>query len=351
MKRCPTCSRVYDEDALRFCLDDGGNLIEMSSGEAIPPTLVMPASAEPIPTIQQAFPPVAPPIKDGTTSAGAIPTTRPKNILPWLLVGFLIFLFSAGAVVGALVIYARRAPLVWHLVLAVDPRTPDLAATTKQTAEIIERRLDAFGVAKFQVTPQSNGQILVDLPRVENPERLKALISTGGKLELSHVISPVSPSPVQTYATNEEAVASLNSNGTVPPNRRVLPYTDRDDADAAGFKKFVVVEAPAIVDGSELRDARAVAARSGGRDYQIEFSLNKTGAEKFGSWTGANINEYIGVVLNGEVKSIAFIKSPIYDQGQIDGRFTKQSAEDLALVLKAGALPAKILFQEERIDK
>jgi len=354
MKRCPTCSRVYDEDALRFCLDDGGNLIEMSSGEAIPPTLVMPASAEPIPTIQQAFQPVAPPIKDGTSTAGTIPTTRPKNILPWLLVGFLIFLFGAGAVVGALVIYARRAPLVWHLVLAVDPTTPDLAAATKQTAEIIERRLDAFGVAKFQVTPQSNGQILVDLPRVENPERLKALISTGGKLELTHVISPASPSLVETYATNDEAEASLNSNGTIPPNRRVLPYIDRDidrDADAGTPGKWVVVEAPAIVDGSELRDARAVAGRSGGADYQIEFSLNKSGAEKFGAWTGANINEYIGVVLNGQVKSIAFIKSQIYDQGQIDGRFTKQSAEDLALVLKAGALPAKISFQEERIDK
>ena len=350
MKRCPTCSRVYDEDTLRFCLDDGANLIEMSPGEPIPPTLVMPAFAEPIPTIKQAFPPVAAPINDGVSRGATNTTKRPRNILPWLLVGFLIFLFGAGAIVGAFVISARRAPLVWHLVLAVDPSTPDLAAATKQTAEVIERRLDAFGV-KFRVTPQSNGQILVDLPSMENPERLKALISTGGKLELTHVISPGSPAPVQTYATNDEAVASLNSNGTVPPNRRVLPYTDRDDADAASFRKFVVVQAPAIVDGSELRDARAVAARSGGPAYQIAFSLNKTGADKFGTWTGANINEYLGVVLNGEVKSIAFIKSQIHDQGQIDGRFTKQSAEDLALVLKAGALPAKISFLEERIDK
>jgi preprotein translocase subunit SecD len=309
----------------------------------------MPASSEPIPTIKQAFPPVAAPINDASRPS-AITTKRQRNFLPWLLIGFLIFLFGAGAIVGAFVISARRAPLVWHLVLAVDPSTADLAAVTKQTAEVIERRLDAFGV-KYRVTPQSNGQILLDLPSVENPERLKALISTGGKLELTHVISPGSPSPVQTYATNDEAVASLNSNGTIPPNRRVLPYTDRDDADAAGFKKWVVVEAPAIVDGSELRDARAVAARSGGSDYQIAFSLNKTGAEKFGAWTGANINEYLGVVLNGEVKSVAFIKSQIYDQGQIEGRFTKQSAEDLALVLKAGALPAKISFLEERIDK
>ena len=350
MKRCPICSRVYDENALRFCLDDGSNLIEMSRGEPVPPTLVMPASVEPIPTIKQASPPVAAPINDDTSRVAAMTTPRKRNILLWLVIGSLIFLFGAGAVVGAFVMYARRAPLTWHLVLAVDPSTPDLAAATKQAAAVIERRLDAFGVAKFQVTPQSNGQILLDLPKVEDPERLKALISTGGKLELTHVVSPGSPSPVQTYATNDEAVASLNGNGTIPPNRRVLPYTDRE-AGTGAANKWVVVEMPAIVNGNELRDARAVPVRANGSDYQIAFSLNKAGAEKFGAWTGANINEYMGVVLNDEVKSVAYIKSQIYDQGVIDGRFTKQSAEDLALVLRAGALPAKILFQEERIDK
>ncbi len=349
MKRCPICSRVYNEDALRFCLDDGSNLTEMSPGEPVPPTLVMPASVEPIPTIKQPLTPVAAPINDGTSRVSTITTARKRNILPWLVIGFLIFLFGAGAVVGALVIYARRAPLNWHLVLAVDPSTPDLAAATKQAADVIERRLDAFGVAKFRITPQSNGQILLDLPKVEDPERLKALISTGGKLELTHVISPGSPSPVQTYATNDEALASLNSNGTIPPNRRILPYTNREAAPGA-VNKWVVVELPAIVNGNELKDAQAVPFQANGSDYQIAFSLNKTGAEKFGAWTGANINEYMGVVLNDEVKSVAYIKSQIYDQGVIDGRFTKQSAEDLALVLRAGALPAKILFQEERID-
>ena len=64
--------------------------------------------------------------------------------------------------------------------------------------------------------------------------------------------------------------------------------------------------------------------RAGGSDYQISFALKPAGAEKFGAWTGANINQYMGVVLNDEVKSIAFIKSQIFDQGQIGGRFTKR---------------------------
>ena len=87
------------------------------------------------------------------------------------------------------------------------------------------------------------------------------------------------------------------------------------------------------------------------KNYTISFSLKPDGAAKFGAWTGANINEYLGVVLNDEVKSIAFIKSQIDDQGEISGRFTKQSAEDLALVLRAGALPVPVRFVEERVDK
>jgi hypothetical protein len=79
--------------------------------------------------------------------------------------------------------------------------------------------------------------------------------------------------------------------------------------------------------------------------------LKKAGAAKFGSWTAANINQYIGVVLNDEVKSIAFIKSQIFDEGEISGRFTKYSAEDLALVLRAGALPAPVRLIEEKVDK
>jgi preprotein translocase subunit SecD len=188
----------------------------------------------------------------------------------------------------------------------------------------------------------------LNLPAENDPERLKKLITQGGKLELAHVISPAYPAPSQTYQTRDAAVASLVG-GTIPANRRVLPYKDRDEAQ--GSEKWVVVEVPAIVNGSELRNAGAARSRIGGDDYLIQFSLNQTGADKFGAWTEANINEYIGVVLNDEVKSIAFIKSKITDQGEITGRFTKQSAEDLALVLRTGALPATVTLVSETVDK
>ncbi len=108
-----------------------------------------------------------------------------------------------------------------------------------------------------------------------------------------------------------------------------------------------MVESPAIVDGSELRDASAVRTRVSAEEYQIAFSLSPAGADKFGAWTGANINQYLGVVVNDEVKSIAYIRSQILDQGEISGRFTKERAEDLAKILKSGALPAPVKIIEE----
>jgi len=229
---------------------------------------------------------------------------------------------------------------------------------TEQAKKIIESRLDAVGVAEPLVQrhgSQSSHQILVQMPGIQDPERVKQLLKAESKLELVHVVSPPSPQSAQTYATEEEAKASLG--GTVPQNRHVLPYAERNEPTTAGQtsdsqnpaqKKWVVVESPAIVNGSELRNASAVQGRGGASDYQISFALKPAGAEKFGAWTGANINEYMGVVLNGEVKSIAFIKSQIHDQGEISGRFTKQSADDLALTLRSGALPAPIEYQEER---
>src|SRR5947209_879537 len=231
-------------------------------------------------------------------------------------------------------------------------------SATDQAMKIIESRINAIGVAEPTLARhggQNSHEILLQMPGVQDPEHVKQLLAGQSHLELVHVISPPSPAPSQTYSTKEEAIASLNSGGNVPTNRRVLPYTERSELatqganpNAAPPKKWVVVESPAIIDGAELRTATANPARAGGEEYDINFALKKSGADKFGAWTGANINEYMGVVLNDEVKSIAFIKSQIFDTGEITGKFSKQSAEDLALTLRSGALPAPIEYQEER---
>ncbi len=224
-----------------------------------------------------------------------------------------------------------------------------------QALKIIESRINAFGVKEPTLQKhgaESSGQILLQMPGVDDPERVKNLIGAESNLALMKIVSPPNPSPVTTYPTEDAAKQSLG--GTIPPNRRILPYSERDEptnataTDPNKQTKYVVVEYPAIVDGSELREANAISRTGSDRDFEIGFSLKPAGAAKFGDWTGKNIGNYMAVALNNEVKSAAYIKGQIFDQGQISGRFTKASAEDLALTLKSGALPAKIEYQEER---
>lgn len=248
--------------------------------------------------------------------------------------------------------------LTWTLTGAAQRTLAESA--TDQAMKIIDTRINAVGVAEPTLARhggQNSHEILLQMPGMQDPERVKQLLGSASHLELVHVISPPAgqvPSP-QTYSSEAEAIASLNSGGKVPTNRRVVPYIERSELagqqanpNVQPPKKWVVIESPSIIDGAQLRSATANQSRAGADDYEIDFSLKQVGAQKFGEWTGANINEYMGVLLDDQVKSIAFIKGQIFDQGQITGRFSKQSADDLALTLRSGALPAPIEYQEER---
>jgi preprotein translocase subunit SecD len=248
--------------------------------------------------------------------------------------------------------------ITWEL---TDRAKTDLGKrATEDALKIIDTRINALGVT--EPTIQAHGsanshQILLQMPGIDDPERIKQLLTTESRLELMKVVGASNPSPITTYPTEEAAKASLG--GTVPPNRRVLPYDDRNEPTAAGSTtpkqpgqpgSWVVVESPAVIDGSELRSADAVAGNPAGGDeaYQINFTLKPSGAQKFGAWTAANVGAYMAVVLNDHVQSAPFIKQQITDSGQISGNFTKESANGLALTLRSGALPAKIVYLEER---
>ncbi|MGZ5437616.1 MAG: SecDF P1 head subdomain-containing protein [Pyrinomonadaceae bacterium] len=227
--------------------------------------------------------------------------------------------------------------------------TDNRAAAAIRTISIIENRLNALGIVGSTVVGQPNGQILIKLPVVEQPDRLKSILTTRGTFEITRVISLPHPAPVQLFATREEAIASLNNGGTIPPNRRVLPYSERKGSAGAMSTKWVVVDSLPLIDGRELRNASAVPA-PGGDEYQILFSLKQDAVAKLGPWSASHINEYLGVVLNDEVKSIPYIKSQLTDQGEINGHFSKQSAEDLVLILKSGALLAPVKIVSEKVE-
>src|SRR5215212_3041634 len=246
--------------------------------------------------------------------------------------------------------------ITWEM---TDRAKTDLGKrATEDALKIIDTRINALGVT--EPTIQAHGsanshQILLQMPGIDDPERIKALLQSESRLELMKVVGASNPSPITTFPTEEAARASLG--GTVPANRRVLPYDEREPTTAGAPPKpagqpsaWVVVESPAVVDGSELRSADAVSGNPAGGDdaYQINFTLKPSGAQKFGAWTAANVGAYMAVVLNGRVKSAPYIKQQITDTGQISGNFTKESANDLALTLRSGALPAKIIYLEER---
>jgi preprotein translocase subunit SecD len=177
-----------------------------------------------------------------------------------------------------------------------------------------------------------------------NPEHTKKiLLSQGEDLEMRAVVSPPSPSPVQTYPTDKEAAAAAGA------DLDVLPYTETADDKQGTINRFVVVERTPIITGADVREAEAAPGYI--RDkYQINFTLTPAGAGRFGRWTGANINHYLAVVLNKQVRSVAYIKGQINDMGQITGKFTKQQAEDTAMLLMSGSLPVPIEAIEEGTD-
>jgi preprotein translocase subunit SecD len=214
---------------------------------------------------------------------------------------------------------------------------------TEQAKMIIEQRIDAFGVAEPTVQlygRDEDHQILVQMPGVDNPERVKRLLRTAATLEIKAVVPPATPFP-----STDAAISSLG--GTLPEDREVLRSTERD----RGGESYYIMEKSPVVTGADLRHAQATPAEQG-LAYKVRFALKPNGAEKFGNWTEKNIGNYLAVVLRdelkSEIKSVAVVQDRISDSGEITGSFTQQQAEDLALVLRSGALPARIIYQEER---
>jgi preprotein translocase subunit SecD len=222
----------------------------------------------------------------------------------------------------------------------------------QQAKNIIDNRIDQFGVAEHIL--QTHGaptdyQILLQLPGVDDPERVKKLLQAESNLELRSMVGQ------GFYPTRESAQAAIGD----PSKNEVLAVLERDSdegeeaeaakpAQASAPTQFAVIEKEPIVRGVDLRDAIATPSQYGGKEWEINFTLKQNAASKFGEWTGSHIGTNLAIVLNGQVKSAPVIQGRIEDRGQITGRFSQRSAEDLALTLRSGALPARIVYQEER---
>jgi preprotein translocase subunit SecD len=217
-------------------------------------------------------------------------------------------------------------------------QTRKLAVT--QAKQTINNRIDAFGVTEPVIQESTNNRIVVQLPGVDDPNRVRNLIKNTAFLEFRIVRSGPFPD-------RQTALASFN-NRQIPPDVEIMQEDERDPADPTKIVSTVywAVGKERTVTGRDLKNARPSRGRL--NEPIVEFSLNPQGAEKFANLTGSNIGKPLAIVLDGKVVSAPRINAKIRDNGIIEGGFTEDSAQDLATVLRSGALPASITYLEER---
>jgi preprotein translocase subunit SecD len=215
-------------------------------------------------------------------------------------------------------------------------RLRDLAV--RQGVETIRNRVDQFGVAEPTITRQAEDRILIQLPGVQDPERAKALIGKTALLEFKLLDEQT---PV------EEAAA-----GRLPETSQVLyqRHCGREKKDAKpDARRPVVVQKRTLLTGAELNDARVASDPNSVGNWQVAIEFNSTGARIFGEVTEQNVGKHLAIVLDGTVCSAPRINERIPGgRAVITGQFTIDDSQDLAIVLRAGALPAPVNILEER---
>ena len=203
-----------------------------------------------------------------------------------------------------------------------------------QARETIERRINELGVTEPSISQQGTDQLLVQLPGVDNVERAKSIMGSAGLLELKIV--------EQGPASTKE---SLLVGGQVPQGMEIVPGSSGAPGDTANTSYYLVRKVAAVT-GRDLRNARASLDEN--NQPAVSFTLNNEGGRKFGNVTGDNVGRQLAIILDGRVQSAPRIDSRISTDGRITGSFTNEEVQNLSLILRSGALPAKLDYLSER---
>jgi len=211
-----------------------------------------------------------------------------------------------------------------------------------QALQTIRNRVDEFGVAEPSIVRQGLGsdRIVVQLPGVEDPERIKRLIKNTAFLEFRLVEYPRGGAA----ASADEIRA--NFGGTLPADIEIFESERRDEQGRVIETRYYGLQKTRVVTGRDLKSARPGLGEFS--QPVVHFNLSPQGAEAFGKATGANVGRLLAIVLDNKVVSAPRINSRISDSGFIEGNFTQKEVEDLSAVLRSGALPAGIQYLEER---
>ncbi|OJU08594.1 MAG: protein-export membrane protein SecD, partial [Caulobacterales bacterium 68-7] len=231
----------------------------------------------------------------------------------------------AGAVGGRDINVNIRETNRIELAFAPEAMAADASKAVDQSIETIRRRIDSLGTKEPTIIRQGTNRIVVQAPGESDPQRLRDIIGQTAKLTFQMVDENVS-------AADLEA-------GRAPPGSVILP----DE-----FGAPLAVKRRAVVTGEMLTDARQSFDQQSGRP-EVSFTFNGVGARRFGEVTAQNIGKRFAIVLDDKIISAPTIQSAIPNgNGRITGNYTAESANDLALLLRSGALPAKLNVEEQR---
>ena len=210
--------------------------------------------------------------------------------------------------------------------------------TLDRAIRTIENRINALGLTESTVQQRgradAEAEVVVQMPGVDDPARVKALLQTTAVLE----IVEVKDGP---FRSREEALAKHG--GVLPLNTRLVPEIQRPGQTE---RNWWLLSRSAVITGRDIRNARP--ARDEFGKWETDFTLSQDAARRFARFTGANIGNRLAIVLDGQVRSAPVIQDRIEDRGRITGATSEQEATDLAIVLRAGSLPAGIRYLEER---
>ncbi|MDE3015983.1 MAG: protein translocase subunit SecD [Pseudomonadota bacterium] len=202
-----------------------------------------------------------------------------------------------------------------------------------QSLEIVSRRVNETGTKEPSIQRQGDNRILLQVPGLADPEHLKALLGRTAKMTFHMVDESASPEDI--------------ARGIAPPGDRIVPGDERSADKNGGTPRRYAVYSHVELSGDMLVDAHPAYDQDG--SPAVAFRFNAAGARKFGEITAANVGKLFAIVLDDKVITAPVIRSPILGgSGIITGNFTAQSANDLALLLRAGALPAPLRIIEER---
>lgn len=212
------------------------------------------------------------------------------------------------------------------------------AEAVKQTVQTLRNRIDALGVTEPVIQERSQGsyEVLVQLPGVDDPEKVDRVIGQPAILELKLVKEG-------SYPTQQAALASKN--GAVPPEMELLRSVEKATPGPPSTEQWYFVDRIASITGRDLKSARPQLDENG--RPAVGFTLNNAGAVRFGQVTQQNIGKQLAIVLDHKIQSAPVIQTQINDSGQITGTFTQAQAEELALVLRSGALPASLKYLQK----